>query len=215
MKTILITAFEPFDGETLNPSWEAVRQLDRRELAGATVIARQLPCAFGQSLTVLQQTIESVQPVMVLAVGQAGGRAEVSVERIGINVDDARIADNCGQQPIDRPIAAEGPAAYFATLPIKAMVAAIREAGIPAAVSQTAGTYVCNHVMYGLLHYLHQHRPQVRGGFIHIPYLPEQAVAHPGQASMSADSVIRALEAALTAALSVEEDIRQTGGATH
>ncbi|SFM86793.1 pyroglutamyl-peptidase [Izhakiella capsodis] len=215
MKTVLITAFEPFDGETVNPSWEAVRQLDQRELMGATVVACLLPCEFGQSLVVLKQAINRLRPTLVMATGQAGGRSEVSVERIGINIDDARIADNRGRQPVDQPIVPEGPAAYFATLPIKAMVAAIREAGIPAVISQTAGTYVCNHVLYSLLHYLHHAMPEVRGGFIHIPYLPEQVVARQGQASMSSDNVIRALEAALITALSTEHDIRQTGGATH
>lgn len=215
MKTVLITAFEPFDGETVNPSWEAVRELGGRELHGACVVAHQLPCEFGRSLQVLWQAIDQLQPEIVIAVGQAGGRAELSVERIGINVDDARIADNRGQQPVDEPVVPGGPAAYFATLPIKAMVAAIRAAGIPVAVSQTAGTYVCNHVMYGLLHHLQQHYPQTRGGFIHIPYLPAQAAAHPGKASMAAETVIAGLEIAVRTALDVRQDIRQVGGETH
>ncbi|MCR1568918.1 pyroglutamyl-peptidase I, partial [Mixta sp.] len=138
-----------------------------------------------------------------------------TVERVGINIDDARIADNNGNQPIDEPIVPDGPAAYFSTLPIKAIVAGIREAGIPASVSQTAGTFVCNHVMYGLLHRLAQQGNNVRGGFIHIPYLPEQAVNHPGAPSMAAQTVILALEMAVTIALRTEQDLRQAGGATH
>ncbi|WP_158780542.1 pyroglutamyl-peptidase I [Pantoea sp. BAV 3049] len=215
MKTVLITAFEPFDGELVNPSWEAVSHLNERLVCGVKVIAKQLPCVFGESLTALHAAIEEVQPEMVIAVGQAGGRTDVTVERIGINVDDARIPDNAGNQPVDEPIVKGGPAAYFSTLPIKAIVEGIREAGIPASVSQTAGTFVCNHVMYGLLHYLAKRKEKIRGGFIHIPYLPEQAVKHPGVASMPAQTVILALEMALSIALTVEEDIRLEGGATH
>ena len=150
----------------------------------------------------------------MLAVGQAGGRTDITVERVAINVDDARIADNQGQQPVDVPIVADGPAAWFSSLPIKAMVVAMRNAGIPASVSQTAGTFVCNHVMYGLLHKLHD-VPAVKGGFIHIPYLPQQAAQHPGAPSMAADTVRRALEVAIATALQVESDIAVTGGATH
>ncbi|QKJ86403.1 Pyrrolidone-carboxylate peptidase [Paramixta manurensis] len=215
MKTVLITAFEPFGGESVNPSWEAVRQLNERMLCGAKIVARQLPCVFGHALTSLYKAIDELQPELVLAVGQAGGRAEISVERVAINVDDARIPDNQGNQPIDEPIVSEGPAAFFSTLPIKAIVEGIREAGIPASVSQTAGTYVCNHVMYGLLHHLHQQGGEVRGGFIHIPYLPEQAVKHPGTPSMAAQTVILALEMAITIALRTEQDLRLEGGATH
>ncbi|WLS77779.1 pyroglutamyl-peptidase I [Erwinia pyri] len=215
MKTVLITAFEPFGGEQINPSWEAVSHLHERMLCGAKIVAKQLPCAFGASLEALYAAIEEVEPEMVIAVGQAGGRTDVTIERVGINVDDARIPDNAGNQPIDEPIVEGGPAAYFSTLPIKAIVEGIREAGIPASVSQTAGTYVCNHVMYGLMHYLAQHKNAIRGGFIHIPYLPEQAVKHPGAASMPAPTVILALEMALSIALTVDQDIRLEGGATH
>jgi pyroglutamyl-peptidase len=215
MKTVLITAFEPFGGEQINPSWEAVSHLHERMLCGAKIVAKQLPCAFGASLEALYAAIEEVEPEMVIAVGQAGGRTDVTIERVGINVDDARIPDNAGNQPIDEAIVEGGPAAYFSTLPIKAIVEGIREAGIPASVSQTAGTYVCNHVMYGLMHYLAQHKNAIRGGFIHIPYLPEQAVKHPGAASMPAQTVILALEMALSIALTVEQDIRLEGGATH
>ena len=215
MKTVLITAFEPFDGDPVNPSWEAVSQLNERMVCGARVIAKQLPCVFGDSLTALYAAIDELKPELVIAVGQAGGRTDVTIERVGINVDDARIPDNAGNQPIDETIVEGGPAAYFSTLPIKAIVEGIREAGIPASVSQTAGTYVCNHVMYGLMDYLAKHKNKIRGGFIHIPYLPEQAVKHPGVASMPAATVLLALEMALSIALTVEQDIRLEGGATH
>lgn len=214
MQKVLITGFEPFDGERVNPSWEVVKQLNDMELAGARIIARQLPCVFGTALEALNAAIDEVQPVMVLAIGQAGGRTDITIERVAINVDDARIPDNQGQQPIDEPIVESGPAAYFSTLPIKAMVDSMREAGIPASVSQTAGTYVCNHVMYGLLHRLNGQQA-IKGGFIHIPYLPEQAAAHPGAPSMAATTVLFALELAISIALQVEHDLKVVGGATH
>ncbi|MFJ3167057.1 pyroglutamyl-peptidase I [Serratia nematodiphila] len=214
MQKVLITGFEPFGGERLNPSWEVVKQLNDMELVGTRLVARQLPCVFGAALEALNAAIDEVQPLMVLAVGQAGGRTDITIERVAINVDDARIPDNQGQQPVDEPIVAGGPAAYFSTLPIKAMVSSMREAGIPASVSQTAGTYVCNHVMYGLLHRLSGQR-EVKGGFIHIPYLPEQAAAHPGAPSMAASTVLFALELAVSIALQVEHDLKVAGGATH
>jgi len=215
MKTVLITAFEPFEGEPINPSWETVRQLNEQLLGGAKIVSRQLPCVFGEALNSLYKAMDELQPDLVIAVGQAGGRADITVERVAINVDDARIPDNQGKQPIDEPIVADGPAAYFSTLPIKALVEGIREAGIPASVSQTAGTYVCNHVMYGLLHRLAEQGDGVRGGFMHIPYLPEQAVRQPGMPSMAASTVILALEMAISVALKTEQDIRLVGGATH
>lgn len=214
MRNVLITGFEPFDGEFVNPSWEVVKQLNDRELAGAHIVARQLPCVFGEALTVLAAAIDEWQPAMVLCIGQAGGRTDITLERVAINIDDARIPDNKGYQPIDEPIVADGPAAYFSTLPIKTVVEAIRAAGIPASVSQTAGTYVCNHVMYGLLHYL-RGWPAVKGGFMHIPYLPEQAIAHPGAPSMAAQTVLIAVELAISIALQVEQDRKVAGGATH
>ncbi|CAI0982702.1 pyroglutamyl-peptidase I [Serratia quinivorans] len=214
MQKVLITGFEPFGGERVNPSWEVVKQLNDMELAGARIIARQLPCVFGSALEALNAAIDEVQPVMVLAIGQAGGRTDITIERVAINVDDARIPDNQGQQPIDEPIVESGPAAYFSTLPIKAIVDSMREAGIPASVSQTAGTYVCNHVMYGLLHRLNSQQA-IKGGFIHIPYLPEQAAAHPGAPSMAATTVLFALELAISIALQVEHDLKVVGGATH
>lgn len=214
MKTVLITGFEPFGGESVNPSWEVVSGLDNAIIGGGRVVARQLPCVFGEALVVLNDAIDALSPSLVLAVGQAGGRTDITVERVAINVDDARIADNQGQQPVDVPIVADGPAAWFSTLPIKAMVVAMRNAGVPASVSQTAGTFVCNHVMYGLLHKLRD-APAVKGGFIHIPYLPQQAAQHPGAPSMAAETVRRALEVAIATALQVENDIAVTGGATH
>ncbi|MEZ3499932.1 pyroglutamyl-peptidase I [Pantoea sp. KPR_PJ] len=215
MKTVLVTAFEPFGGESINPSWEAVRALEGKETGGARIVARQLPVVFSDVLGVLYAAMDEVEPDLILSVGQAGGRSDITVERIGINVDDARIADNAGQQPVDEPIVADGPAGYFSTLPIKAIVAAVRAAGIPASVSQTAGTFTCNRVMYGLLHRLHSQGNRVRGGFVHIPYLPEQAAQHPGAPSMSRDNVMQALEIAIRVSLESDTDLKIAGGATH
>lgn len=215
MKTVLMTAFEPFGGEDVNPSWEAVRALEGKQIAGATIVTRQLPVVFSEVLNVLNQALDEIKPDAIISVGQAGGRSDITVERIGINVDDARIPDNAGKQPVDEAIVQDGPAAYFSRLPIKAIVAAVREAGIPASVSQTAGTFTCNRVMYGLLHWLQTQSSSARGGFIHIPYLPEQAAQHPGAPSMSSANVIQALEIAVRVTLEIKEDLKVVGGATH
>lgn len=215
MPTVLVTGFDPFENEPLNPSWEAVRTLDGQGIAGAEIIARQLPTVFGESNRVLGKLLQTLRPDVVIAVGQAGGRPEMSIERIAINVDDARIADNAGKQPIDTVIAGDGPAAYFSTLPIKAIVRELRVGGIPASVSQTAGTFVCNHVFYGLMHAIARQNLPTRGGFIHIPYLPSQAAKHPGQPSLAHDTVIAGLRIAIETTLRRPEDIRETGGQLH
>jgi pyroglutamyl-peptidase len=212
-KIVLLTGFAPFGGESLNPSWQAVRALHGRHIGGHRVIARQLPVEFGASLKELRAAIRETKPALVLCVGQAGGRASMSLERVAINVDDARIPDNAGAQPIDSEIVGDGPAAYFTGLPIKAMLAALREAGIPAEVSQTAGTYVCNHVFYGLMHALRNRR--IRGGFVHIPYSPEQAERHPGAPALPIETVVRGLRIALQAALETGADRKLAAGAEH
>lgn len=215
MKTVLITAFEPFGGENINPSWLAAEALNGSEIAGAQIVARQLPVVFREVLPVLYAAMDELQPEIILALGQAGGRSDISVERIGINIDDARIPDNAGEQPIDEAIVADGPAGYFSTLPVKAMVAAMRDAGIPASVSHSAGTFTCNRVMYGLLHRLHRDGNRARGGFVHIPWLPQQAVAHPGAPSMALEQVRQALEITVRVALETQTDVKVTGGTTH
>lgn len=214
MKTVLLTGFEPFGDESINPSWEVVSRLEGVTDAEECIVCVQLPCVFGESLQVLLAAIARYSPTLVIAVGQAGGRTDISLERIAINIDDARIPDNQGYQPIDKPVVENGPAAWFSTLPIKAIVNALQQEGIPASVSQTAGTYVCNHVMYGLLHALGD-KPEVKAGFIHIPYLPQQAAKHPGSASMAAETVKQGLEIAIRTALRVEFDEQITGGTMH
>ena len=211
---VLLTGFDPFGGETINPSWEAVRALDGEVVGGRTIRAVQLPTVFGRSLTVLRAALKRWKPDVVICVGQAGGRPQLSLERVAINVDDARIPDNAGKQPIDRAIVRGGPSAYFSTLPIKALRAALADAGLPAEISQTAGTFVCNHVFYGLMHALSA-TPNVRGGFVHIPFLPMQAARHAGAPSLAQENVVRALRVMLDAALATRADRRIGGGATH
>jgi len=211
---VLLTGFDPFGGEALNPSWEAVRRLDGEVVHGHRVVAEQLPTRFGDSLRRLRTVLTRIKPALVICVGQAGGRSRVSLERVALNVDDARIADNAGKQPIDRPVVRGAPAAYFTSLPIKAQLAALQTAGLPAEISQTAGTFVCNHVFYGLMHALRD-TPQIRGGFVHIPFLPEQAVTHPGAPSLALDTIIASLRLIVGTALATRRDRRVAGGATH
>ncbi len=161
----------------------------------------RVPTEYRRAIEVVAKAIEEIDPSLVIMLGQAGGRACVSVERVAINVDDARIADNAGWQPVDEPVVPGGPSAYFATVPVKAMVAAIREAGIPAEVSNSAGTYVCNHLLYGVLHLLAASGRRARAGFIHVPWLEAQAVARPGEPAMALATMVRAVEVALEAAL--------------
>jgi len=207
--SVLVTGFDPFGGSDVNPSWQAVQALHGREIAGHRVIGAELPTRFGAARQRLEELMEQHRPSLVLCTGQAGGRAALSLERVAINVDDARIPDNAGAQPVDAPIVADGPAAYFTTLPIKAMLQALLDAGIRAEVSQTAGTFVCNHTFYGLMHLLAQPRWRgVRGGLVHVPWLPEQ-----GQPSMRLDEIVRGLELATACALATRHDIRRQAGA--
>lgn len=224
-QNVLITGFEPFDQDPLNPSWEVARALQGWQPASpggaCTVQAVQLPCVFGAAIEHLQQALAQWQPTLVICLGLASGRSEITPERIAINVDDARIPDNAGQQPVDVAVQPGGPAAYFSTLPIKAMVRDLRAQGIAAAVSNTAGTFVCNHVFYALMHQLALQAAAplgavvARGGFIHVPALPELAALHPGMPSMALDSQVRGIQIAVETALAVQADVREVGGALH
>jgi pyroglutamyl-peptidase len=213
MTRVLLTGFEPFDGAVVNPSWEVARGLDGHTLGGAHIHALQLPCVFGRARSELWQALEAGHFDVLLSLGLAGNRPDVTVERIAINVDDARIPDNAGQQPVDTPVVPAGPAAYWASLPIKRMVAAVRAAGVPASVSQTAGTFVCNHVFYAGAHWQATRQPGLRVGFMHLPLLLEQAVAQPGFTGMPLATQVAAVRAALWAALEVGADIASAGGA--
>ena len=196
---ILLTAFEPFGGDTINPALEAVQLVPER-VEDVEIVKLTVPTVFYRSIDVVAAAVEAQRPDAVLCIGQAGGRAELTPERVAINLDDARIPDNAGGQPVDRTIFPDGAPAYFATLPIKAMVRAIREAGIPASVSNTAGTFVCNHLMYGLLYTLEKHYPGVQGGFMHVPFAPSQTVERGGNVpSMSIRDIASGIEAAVRA----------------
>jgi len=214
---ILVTGFEPFGGESVNPSWEIARALDGWICDGHEVHAALLPCVFGDALAVLDDALAAHRPAIVLGLGQAGGRAEISLERVAVNVDDARIPDNRGRQPIDAAIEPGGPAAYFSTLPIKALARDVRGAGVAAAVSNTAGTFVCNHVFYGLMHRVAT-RPGlvgVRAGFVHVPYTPEQVAGRAGVPSMPLPAQLAGIRQALATAVRVHDDVRETAGREH
>lgn len=210
--TVLLTGFDPFGGASVNPSWQAVQALHGERLLDHAVVAAQLPTVFGESLRCLTALLDEHRPALVICVGQAGGRGAISLERVAINVDDAPIADNAGGRPVDTPVRPGAPAAYFTGLPIKAMLAELRAAGIAAEVSQTAGTFVCNHVFYGLMRTLATRRSlrHTRGGFVHVPWLPEQGTPH-----MALDDIVRGLRLAAHCALRVRQDEALAAGATH
>lgn len=195
---ILLTGFEPFGGESVNPAFEAVKLVKAPE--NVELVKLEIPCVFGKCIDAVIAAVEKELPDAVLCVGLAAGRAALTPERVAINVRDARIPDNAGYQPVDEPVDNAGPAAYFATLPIKEMVKAIEDAGIPATVSNTAGTFCCNDVMYGLLSYLEDTTPEVMGGFIHVPCIPEQLPRFAeGTPALTLAEIVKGLEAALSA----------------
>lgn len=191
MRNILVTGFDPFGGATVNPSWQAVKALPAR-VGDFAVHTLQIPTAFGKAAETVLEAAGRLQPDVILCVGQAGGREAVTPERIGVNIRDARIADNDGNQPKGAFVAEDGPAAYFATVPVEKMAQAIRDRGIPATVSNSAGAFVCNDVLYSLLH--HYAGTPVQVGFLHVPYLPEQ-----GSPSMEPERITQALVAAIEA----------------
>lgn len=196
---LLITGFDPFGGESLNPSWEAVKALPD-QIGQVELIKLELPTAFARSAQILTRAVESHRPQAVLSVGQAGGRAAVTVERVALNLAEAGIPDNDGFQPRDLPLVPDGPAAYFSTLPVKAITEGIRAAGIPCQLSYTAGTYVCNSVLYRALHLAETACPGLLAGFIHVPFTPAQATQKPaGTPSIALADMVRALEAAVRA----------------
>ena len=208
---ILVTGFDPFGGEPVNPAIESVKRLPD-EIAGAQIIKLEIPTVIYKSLEKIDAKIAECDPDVILSIGQAGGRPDITVERVGINCNDCRIPDNEGNQPIDEPIYADWPDAYFSKLPIKAMVKAVNAAGIPASVSDTAGTFICNHVMYGVRYICEHKYPGKRSGFVHIPYMTSQAVGKRGVPSMSLDDIVKGLTAAIEAIVKNETDIKETGG---
>ena len=211
---VLLTGFEPFGGERVNPSWEAVKQLHGEVIDDVTLVAEQIPTVFGKSVAVMEQLIQQHNPDIVICVGQAGGRLHITPERVAINMDDARIPDNQGNQPIDEPIADKGPVAYWSTIPIKRIVENMKESNIPASVSHTAGTFVCNHIFYGLMDYITRTSSSIRGGFIHIPFIPEQTINKEAP-SLSLETIVKGIKIAAITAAKYESDIHTVGGTTH
>lgn len=193
---ILITCFDPFGGETINPSGKVVAALPD-EWFGLSIVKHQIPTIFGKSLEVLEEKMKAVQPDVVLSIGQAAGRSVLSVERVALNLMDAGIPDNAGNRPQEEPIVIDGENALFSTLPLQRMVEAMRKDGVPAEISNTAGLFVCNQLLYGILHAQKDH-PGLQGGFIHVPYLPEQVTEKPNMPSMSLDTMVKGIQAALS-----------------
>jgi pyroglutamyl-peptidase len=208
---ILMTGFDPFGGDKINPSFEAVKGL-KDVIAGVEVVKLEIPTVFHKSIIELEKAIIREKPDMVICVGQAGGRFNLTIERVSVNVDDARIPDNEGNQPIDSAIFEEGENAYFSNLPVKAMVTAIQKGGIPASLSNSAGTFVCNHIMYGLLHLIHTKYPEVRGTFIHVPFIPSQVMSKPNTPYMDLEKITEGLTLAIKAAAENKEDINAVLG---
>ena len=196
MQTLLMTGFEPFGGDHVNPSWEAVRRLDGMAIEGVRIVALQVPCVFATALRALEAGLTACAPIAVISAGLASNRSVISLERVAINVDDARIADNAGAKPVDMPIVVDGPAAYFSTLPVRAITQALEAASIPAEISNSAGTFVCNRLFYGLRHRLALQNSECRAGFIHVPASPDLAARHRGQPSMALDLTVEALRIA-------------------
>lgn len=207
----LVTGFEPFDRDTINPSGEAVKLLKKR-IGGVVVHTAELPCSFAHSAGLLRAEIDKVKPDIVLCTGLAGGRAELCLERVAINVQDARIRDNDGKQPIDKPVVKGGPAAHFTTLPIKACVAAMRKAGLPAVVSNTAGTFVCNHIFYALMDIAAAHPAPIKAGFLHVPYAPQQAARLGAVPSMAIEDIARGIEIIVATSAERSDDIHTAEG---
>ena len=193
---ILVTAFDPFGGESVNPAQQAVERL-ADHIGGHEIYKLIIPTVFRKAAELVIEEMERLRPDAVFCVGQAGGRRAVTPERVAINIMDASIRDNAGEQPTDEPIVSGGPAAYFSTLPVKSMINAIRDVGLPADVSNSAGTFVCNSLLYSVLHHAATCMPETRAVFVHVPYIPEQTVEKENTPSMPLDDIVRALSAAI------------------
>ena len=208
---ILVTGFDPFGGEPINPAIESVKRLPDN-IAGAEIIKLEIPTVRKKSLEKIEKAINEHNPDVILSIGQAGGRFDISIERVGINLDDFRIPDNEGNQIIDEPVFPDGENSYFVKLPVKAMVQNVQKNNIPASVSYTAGTFVCNHVLYGVLYLIEKKYKGKKSGFIHIPFLPQQVVDKRNMPSMELDTIVKGLTAAIEAIVKNNEDIKEVGG---
>jgi len=208
---ILVTGFDPFGGEPINPAIESVKRLPDN-IAGAEIIKLEIPTVRKKSLEKIEKAINEHNPDIILSIGQAGGRFDISIERVGINLDDFRIPDNEGNQIIDEPVFPDGENSYFVKLPVKAMVQNVQKNNIPASVSYTAGTFVCNHVLYGVLYLIEKKYKGKKSGFIHIPFLPQQVIDKRNMPSMELNTIVKGLTAAIEAIVKNNEDIKEVGG---
>lgn len=208
---ILLTGFDPFGGEKINPAQEAVNMVSDN-INGAEVIKLIIPTVYEKSLKVIEEAIIKHKPDVVISIGQAGGRYDITPERVAININDFRIKDNEGNQPIDEVIRADGDAAYFSNLPLKAIVKHLNENGIPSTLSNTAGTFVCNHVMYGVLYMINKKYPNIKGGFVHIPYITSQILDKKNVPFMSLNEIVKGIELILEACTIYDEDVKVIGG---
>ncbi|API88319.1 pyroglutamyl-peptidase I [Marinilactibacillus sp. 15R] len=213
---ILVTGFDPFGGESLNPAWEAVKKIPDT-INGAEIKKVMIPTVFYKSAEVTEKAIEEFQPDYVLNIGQAGGRFELTPERVAINVDDARIPDNETNQPIDVAIKEDGAAAYFTQLPVKAMVTEMKNAGVPASVSNSAGTFVCNHIMYQVQYMIDKKYSNIKAGFMHVPFIPAQVLDKPGKPAMNLEDISKGITKAVEAIVEFDgkPDLKIIGGTTH
>lgn len=213
---ILVTGFDPFGEDTINPAIEAVKKLPN-VIDSAKIIKLEIPTVFYKSKDVVKEAILKENPDYILNIGQAGGRTDLTPERVAINIDDARIEDNEGQQPIDSPIQNNGEAAYFSQLPIKAMVDYMKKEDLPASVSNSAGTFVCNHIMYQMLYLTKKEFPEIKAGFMHIPFMTEQVVDRPDTPSLPLEGIVKGIEASIKAIIAYhgKEDLKTVGGKIH
>lgn len=211
---ILVTGFDPFGGDKENPSAKILNNLPD-VIGGAEILKLEVPTIFNKSVDLIVDAINRLKPDVVISLGQAGGRTAVSIERVAINVDDARIKDNEGNQPIDQPIDANGPKALFSTLPIKAITEGLKAQNLPAVISNTAGTFVCNHVMYGVLRHIEKQGLNIRAGFIHMPYETKQVIQQPNLPSMNLMDMVKSVEIAIHITIQQKEDILVAGGSLH
>jgi len=211
---VLVTGFDPFGGESINPAFEAVKALPDT-LGTIEIIKKEIPTVFYKSLDCIDGLINTFSPDIIICVGQAGGRSDISIEKVGINLNEARIPDNEGNQPQNKPVYSDGETAYFSNLPLKGMIKDLHASKVPASISYTAGTYVCNHVLYGVSYLVDKKYSHIKSGFIHVPFLPEQVVGKSNMPSMTVETITKALEICIKACEKYETDIEYISGTTH
>ncbi len=210
---LLITGFSPFGGESINPSYEAIK-LVKDNISGAEIVKREIPTVFYKSVELLEQLIEETQPDIVICFGQSGGESKIRLEKVAINFDEARIEDNEGNRPIDKKIKEDGETAYFSNLPIKNALKNLTDKNIPSKISYSAGTFVCNHLFYGLMYLIDKKYKDLKGGFVHLPYLPEQAVKKENMPFMTKNMLSESISIILKTFIEEKDEIKNTDAGT-